>query len=56
MLAVDHQNGRTATPWVCTTLLPISPRTTSLMVSITTAWRIGPFERYALVPSDRMAM
>jgi len=37
MQAVDHQNGRTATPSVCTVFLPMSPRTTSLTVSITTA-------------------
>ena len=36
MLAVDHQNGRTATPSVCTSFLPMSPSTTSLIVSITT--------------------
>ena len=56
MQAVDHQNGRTATPSVCINSLPMSPITTSLMVSITTAWRIGPPVRYALVPSDRTAM
>ena len=37
MQAVDHQNGRTATPSVCISSLPMSPRTTSLTVSITTA-------------------
>ena len=56
MQAVDHQNGRTATPSVCTRFLPISRRTRSLTVSTTTAWRSGPPVRYALVPSDRMAM
>ena len=36
MQAVDHQNGRTATPPVCTSFLPMSPSTTSFTVSMTT--------------------
>ena len=56
MQAVDHQNGRTATPAVCTSLSPQSPSTTSFTVSMTTAWRSGPPVRYAFLPSDRTAI
>jgi hypothetical protein len=56
MAAVDHQNGLTATPAVCTTLSPHVPVTTSLTVSITTASAMGPPVRYAFLPSDRTAI